>query len=928
MSKVDIEPTKEQQTAIQHFKGPMLVVAGPGSGKTEVLLRRIEYLIKEKKVKPSSILACTFTNKATENIKFRLARLIGTKSEEVYISTIHAFCRQMLREYPDYHKIGENFDVLDGEAQSMLIRAIYWGPLMLVRSGLIRKKDGLESLIELFNIFSRNLVDTEKLRNYYESNGDYDDLKRRFLRAYDLYTKYLRDKKKIDFSYLQRYFFETISSRKKFLETLQDRFLFALVDEFQDVSPIQFKIIRKIFETKGRTNIFAVGDDDQSIYGWRGTDNEIFSRFTKTFRDCSMVKLENNFRSSAHIVESANDYIAENSKIKKKLKTARDYGNRIVLIKGEDCKNSAKLTTDFIKELKTKNIVNSYGDIVLLFRSVKYHATEYIESLESTNLPYVVYGRGSLLSRDDIKSIVYFMSYLTQEAYSDNSFKQWRNWWDVGQFASEFLALTSKTKGILLNAEQNLNICELKNRNDCISLGIKSEEDIIKILSLNQHREDILKKQKEKKKTGVLRIFYDVLDASGYLSRLLHAITSNTENEENLYNTARLSQIISSYSRSYNMHDIKGLIWYLYSSNLNRTFDEVFIENPDSIKIMTIHQAKGLEFPAVIIGSLINGRFPSDRKSGKLLIDIPENLFLRNKPYNEQEEQRRLFYVGITRAQDLLTLITSEKINIQKKGISPFIEDLGSDNLCCKDEVSKSCASRYQIAQKSVYISFSALDTYIMCPYLYKLHYDYGFETPATFFQNYGLILHTALMRINKALQKGQDIDLTAIIDNSWMPLPIADKREGDIRKEFQRILEKYIETFTNKFKEIIVIEEPFTVIGDEYIIAGKVDLIFCDFDDTINLVDFKARYSAGIEKTNVKEQLQLYNYCLKQKYKIDKLFAYTLLDNKEYEVLYEESNIKKILSDFRNSILYQEYERNVSHCPDCFFNFCCGELK
>ncbi len=928
MSNEEMKLTKDQERAKRHFEGPMLVVAGPGSGKTEILLQRIEYLIQEKHVNPSAILACTFTNKATDNIKFRLAKRIGTKAEEVYVSTIHAFCSQILREYPDYHEFGESFEVLDGEAQSMLVRALYWGQLQLSNSGLIKKRGGIESLIDCFNLLSRNLIDPEKLRKYYEAEQTYDDLKRRILRAYDLYIGHLISEKKIDFSYLQRYFQELITSHPEFLKLLQDRFYFALVDEFQDVSPIQFKIIRAIFETKERNNIFAVGDDDQSIYGWRGTDSEIFSSFIKINKDCKTAKLTQNFRSTRNILNSANFFMARKSKIKKQLQTNNYLGNRVVLIQGEDCKDAAKRTIEFIKLMKATGKVISYGDFTLLFRSVKYHASEYIEEIQNEGLPFIVYGKGSLLDRDDIGSMLYFMTYVTQEVNGDKKLLTRATWWNVRQFTGDFLALSPETKEVLINTEQEFKISDLKRRKDFIRLGIKNEEDINKLLGLNGLRENILANHKDRKKRiGVLRIFYRVLDKSGYLKEYLNS-EDTPETEERLYNAARLSQIISTYERSYNRYDMKSLLWHFYRSRENKTYDEVFIEDSNSIKLMTIHQAKGLEFPVVIIGSLIKGRFPSTRKGGKNLIDIPDNFYLRLAPFDEPKEQERLFYVGITRAQDILALAGSEKVNVQRRGLSPFIAELGVDHLCCIDEVAECCTKQYEIPKKAVYLSYSALDTYLMCPYLYKLSYEYGFSTPATYFQNYGLILHTALMRINKSLQKKCKYELEDVINNSWMPLPMADKKIDEIKREVQRVLKNYIKDFTTRVKEILAVEKPFIVIGDEYIIAGKADLVFRDHDNQINLVDFKARHQEGIEKTNVREQMQLYNYCLKKEYSIDKMYAYTLLDNKETGVAYNEDTIKEILTAFSNSVLNNNYPKNLSHCNDCFFNFCCGEIK
>jgi len=578
--------------------------------------------------------------------------------------------------------------------------------------------------------------------------------------------------------------------------------------------------------------------------------------------------------------------------------------------------------------MKETSIVSSYGDFTLLFRSVKYHAAEYIEAIEEEGLPFIVYGQGTLLDRDDIKSILYFMTYVAHEVIGYSKLLQRASWWNVEQFTGDFLALSPETKVALLNTKQDFNISDQKKKKDFTRIGIQNDEDINKLLGFNEIRESYFAKSKDKKKqVGVLRIFYQILDKSGYLKKHLNYGDSK-ENDEQLYNIARLSQIISTYARSYNRYDMKELLWHFYQSRESKTYDEVFIEDSNCIKLMTIHQAKGLEFPVVIIGSLIKGRFPGYKKRRQELIDIPDKFYLRLTPFNEPKEQERLFYVGITRAQDLLALSGSEKVNVQKRGLSPFITELGADHLCCSDEVKTCCTKKYEVPRKTVYLSYSALDTYLMCPFLYKLNYEYGFSTPATYFQNYGLILHTALMRINKSLQGKHEYKLEDIIDGSWMPLPMADKKIDEIKQEFHRILKKYIKNFTVRMKEILAVEKPFMVIGDEYIVAGKTDIVFRDHDNKVNLVDFKARHQEGIEKTNVKEQLQLYNYCLKGIYNIDRMYAYTLLDSKEIEVSYNEHNITKILKDFRTSVLNNMYPKNYSYCKECFYNFCCGELK
>ena len=922
--KIDL--TQDQQCATSHFKGPMLVAAGPGSGKTEVLLRRIQNLINKEKVKPESILTCTFTNKATDNIRFRLAGLIHTKAELVQISTIHAFCNQMLREYSEYHDLGENFDVFDSDEQAILVRKLYSGTLKLYHTYLINKRNSISSLVDFFNVLSRNCITTAELQKYYEKNKAWDDFSRRILRAYELYMEYMLIEKKVDFAFLQRYFLELLSSKRDFLKELQNRFHFVLVDEFQDVSPIQFEILLKIFQTKERNNFFAVGDEDQSIYGWRGTDISFFRTFDKYFRDYKKVVLAKNFRSTEDIVKQTARFISGKNKTKKTAEPVRKPGNMVILIKNEDTIDTPNKTVEFIKQLKKKQIINDYKDIVLLFRSVKNHSAEYIEALKDSGIPCIVIGNGAFVERREIQSIIYFMSYLSDASIDEDKFQDWGNWWDVSRFTDDFLALSEKTREALSKTDPDFCIYDLLTENDFKSIGIKNKDDINKLLKLNLSRKDIAdKKKKDRKKTGILRIFYEVLEHSGYLKMLLDMKSPDEDTEEKILNIAQLSRLIATFSKTHDMYNMQAFIKYLYFSNRDKLLDEAVDEDKDGIKIMTVHKAKGLEFPVVVMGSLVERRFPGRSRRDKLLIDIPFDFIKRNDPYDDFEEKQRLFYVGLTRAQDMLVLSTYEKMNHRKTKISSFIEELDKAALVDEKTALKKCEKHYEKGNRAAYINFSALYTYLTCAFLYKLNYIYGFQTPASYFQNYGTILHTAVMKINKCIKQAREYDIDDIIRNSWMPLPFAEEKEEKIRANMKDILLAYCDMMKSKCKEIVSVEEPFIKAGDDFVISGKADLIYKDFDGKTNLVDFKARTKKGIEETNVSEQLQMYHYCLKEDRPIDRRYAYTLMDSGEFDVPYDGKIVEEMLEGFQDSRKKGKFPGWKGCTLDCIFKFACG---
>ena len=923
--------TKSQRDAAKHFEGPLLIVAGPGAGKTRVLVERVAYLVKKKKVAPDSILVITFTVKAAEELKARLSNCIGPEVNSMQISTIHSFCHEILKDFSDYHELGATFDVLDSEMQLMFLRSNFYklGLNKLIRMGQ------LPEVLQFFNKCGENRIDPTTLKDYlrkrYPDNQKYQD----FCNSYKKYRVLLEENHKIDFSGLQENVLLLLNKNKRILENIQNHYQFILVDEYQDTNPIQDEFFNLI--SNPRNNICVVGDEDQSIYAFRGADPWNFIRF-KEKHNSDYVTLDKNFRSTSNIVNLFDNFMEKYRSYPKKIKPSRECGNSIILLKSEDVQDEAKNIVKTIKELKNRNIIPDYGYVTLLFRSVRYHANKIIAELKKNDIPYNVKGHGSFLDRNEIRTMLYMLSYVDPPEY-ENRFNSWNKWWNISMFDTEFLNLNQKTINSLHNLDKEVDLSLLQKNEDFINIGIVDELDISKLKGLN-----LLKMEISKKTNSILHIFYDILEISGYLKWLIEDGTYKSQ--EKIFNLAQLSSILNKYEYMNINPKIKDFMWYLYLLPGGMEYDEHVSDNPYSVKISTVHQAKGLEFPVVFVCSVIKNRFPGRKKKEKYLVPVPDELLLKFKnqdltsltedtimPDEFEMEERRLFYVAMTRAQDILVVSTADKINVKKVGYSPYIQEiekiekvLDSCNL-----LEEECEERFKNQDKPVSLSYSSIDTYNTCPFRYKMIYEYGFQFPPSYMQNYGVILHNCLQKIHTDMKNKKEIKgirIKKIVDKCWIPLHTNKKKDEIQKSSLERKLLDYYHEMMEYVIEIKSAEEPFSFVKKNMEINGRTDLIVENNEGLIELFDFKARDQKGIEETSVEFQLKMYEYALKDKYKFDNLCAYTFKDNNktffnsnEKEIEELDKNLELICEKINN----QDFDPKQNKlCPLCIFKFCC----
>jgi len=923
--------TKSQRDAAKHFEGPLLIVAGPGAGKTRVLVERVAYLVKKKNINPRNILVITFTIKAAEELKARLSKCIGPEVKSMQVSTIHSFCHEILREYSDYTDLGATFDVLDEEMQLMFIRANFY---KLGLKNLIRMAK-LPEVIQFFNKCGENRISPEtlkeSLKRRYPENQTYQE----FCKSYKKYLTILKEEHKIDFPGLQENVLQLLNENKNILESIQNHYQFILVDEYQDTNPIQDELFNLI--SHPQYNICVVGDEDQSIYAFRGADPWNFIRFKEKFNS-NYVTLDKNFRSTSNIVKLFDNFMEKYRSYPKKIKPSRECGNGIILLKSEDVLDEAKNIVETIKELKNRNIIPHYGYVALLFRSVRFHANKIIAELKKNDIPYTVKGHGSFLDRKEIRTMLYMLSYVDPPKHND-IFKSWNGWWNISMFETEFLNLNQKTIDSLHNLDKDVDLSLILDDDDFINIGISYEEDILKLKRLNQ-----LKIELSNKKKSILHIFYDILDISGYLKWLIEEGTSKSQ--EKIFNLAQLSSILNKYEYMNRNPKIKDFMWYLYLLPGGMQYDEHVMDNPYSVKISTVHQSKGLEFPVVFVCSVIKNRFPGRKKKQKFLVPIPEELLLKFKnrdltfltedviiPDEFEMEERRLFYVAMTRAQDILVVSTADKINVNKVGYSPYIKEiekiekvLNSCNL-----LEEECKEHKLSTEKPVPLSYSSIDTYNTCPFRYQMIYEYGFQYPPSYMQNYGLILHNCLQKIHSHMKNNEEINgvrIKEIVDKCWIQLHRTKKKDEIQKRSLERKLLDYYIDMKGYINEVKSAEEPFSIVKNNMEINGRTDLILESKDGKIELFDFKARDQKGIEETSVEFQLKMYEYALKDKYKFDNLCAYTFKDNERTFFNSNKNDIQEL--DKKLEVICEKIRNHKfepienKFCTHCIFKFCC----
>ncbi|EGP5492030.1 TPA: DNA helicase PcrA [Enterococcus faecium] len=607
-----------QKEAVLHTDGPLLLMAGAGSGKTRVLTHRIAYLIEEKEVNPWNILAITFTNKAAKEMKERVNAILASGGEDVWVSTFHSMCVRILRRDVDFIGYNRNFTIIDSSEQLTLMKRI------LKELNIDPKKYDPRSILGTISQAKNSLQtpqDFAKMQgSYYEEIA---------AKCYAAYQKELQYNQCMDFDDLIMNTIRLFEEHPDSLTYYQNKFHYIHVDEYQDTNHAQYTLVNLL---AGRfRNLCVVGDADQSIYGWRGADMQNILDFEKDYPDAAVILLEQNYRSTKNILSAANQVIENNSNRKpKNLWTENKEGNKITYYRADNERDETRFIVDRMQEEIRSNHRN-YGDFAILYRT-NAQSRVMEETLLKANIPYKMVGGHKFYDRKEIKDILAYLNVLAnpQDSISFerivNSPKR-----GIGPGSIEKLrSFASLHEWPLLEAAQNV---------DLANIGGKAGQQLGAFGEMIQEVTQMIPY------LTVTELTKEVLDRSGYLEDLKIQNTLEAQARiENLEEFLTVTQEFDKQFEQQNEEDADApeekLTVFLNDLALVSDIDNLE-EDASQVTLMTLHAAKGLEFPVVFLIGLEEGVFPLSRA-------LMEE--------SELEEERRLAYVGITRAEEALYL--------------------------------------------------------------------------------------------------------------------------------------------------------------------------------------------------------------------------------------------------------------------------------
>jgi len=620
---------KEQNEAVTHPEGPLLILAGAGSGKTRTITHRIAYLLDKKKVSPYSILAVTFTNKAANEMKTRINKLVKSGVKGLWMGTFHSVCLRILkRDIEHLEGFKANFTIFDDQDQIRLIKdclkLLDLNERVYEPRAMRSKIDGFKNKGSQLNSINIETHD-EKIKDIYE-----------------LYENELRRHNGLDFSDLLSLTVKLFKEHPKVLEFYQDRFKHILVDEYQDTNNLQYQIVKSLAEKN--KNIFVVGDDNQSIYSWRGADIQNILNFEVDFSSTKVIKLEKNYRSTKNIINISNELIKNNLQRKEKtLYTNNEKGELINYYEAADEQDEAKYLIRNIESQKNEKGLK-FNDIAIFYRTNN-QSKAIEDELILSGIPYTIIGGVGFYQRTEVKDVIAYLR-LIQNPDDDLSLKR---------------IINIPTKGIGKVTVNNLELIAREHHLsifNAIEVAVNnktfSPNTTLKLKNFHELISNLINLSGE---LNAVELIEQVLEDTSYLDFI-------ESEEERINNISDLVNLAGEFDMEEEEKTLENFLdWIALASDMDR-----FDENSDKLTLMTLHTAKGLEFPYVFITGLEEGLLPHFRSIGE---------------FKQLEEERRLLYVGITRAMSRLYISSASQRKYfgktQSSIPSRFLNELPAD---------------------------------------------------------------------------------------------------------------------------------------------------------------------------------------------------------------------------------------------------------
>ena len=991
----------ENQQKVVEYNGnkPLLVEAGPGSGKTRVIIERVKFLINELKVNPSSLLVITFTRKAANELKDRLSEDIPKNIiNEMQISTIHSFCLDFLK------KRGNVTNLIDddsGEKRRLFIQKYKYK--LGFKNEFYLADYQIPSVINKFDEYTTFKVDIDGLIDYIKQTRPIDKEYVDFVNSFKFFpSKKVRDNEKFKKSWYNARFLQTPKAYVKYLElldlfnavdynTVQIKFLESLkenpetqytnilVDEFQDTDPVQAEIFEILL--KNAESFTAVGDVDQSIYSFRGSFRDYFEEFYNKY-NAELISLNYNYRSTNNIIRTSEAFIKPQRKeySKKYLVGARNEDKESYILESLDPQEEAQKIFNLIKDLKDNGKIRQYSDVAILYRSIvsNKNIPFLIDEFKKNDISYHISGTEDLIESDEVKSILTLFYYIARKL--DHSYgmsnleKEWLNLRAFCgiDFIPKFRKLSVETKRYLVELQENFENDVLKTEKEVYfeltgkksrkkkfnGVFTRNEDVLIEIFKrvnkpvvdldliedtgdreffteLEKLRENVFSSDEEDKLT-ILEVYYELLNLCGYFDDL---VINNGDYELELENLSKISRTIFNYESIISANDVRGLFFFL--TNVIEGYG-TSSSDVDGVQLMTVHKAKGLEFPVTIVSSLSEYNFPlapRDPMREKDNINKEDtfytpNKFLEYKDCSEADEvnlglaeENRVIYVAMTRAQDILVLSVVGKMPEEICRISNYFnKNLDLDNMSISSVGSKP-------EENKLNLSYSSFADYNNCPWRYNLLNKLHFKVSQKEVTKMGSIIHEALDVINQEIKDAGEIskeNIEKIAKDTYY-------LHGGTDEEFDDYMDSIFDYYNEIGFDITVVdsEVPFSIDRDNYRFNGAIDLIYKNQNGEYGILDYKNTIFKDYNREKYAQQLLTYILALKNDSKycdieITEAKIYAIKSRSLIDFNIGESRLATQKEEIQNTadlINSHEFNKNESsYCNICeFLKYCNG---
>lgn len=886
MSGSEPQLNAEQKQAVNYNQGPLLIIAGAGTGKTTVIVEKIKYLIHKKLAQPEQILALTFTEKSAFEMEERIDRALPYGYTQMWIMTFHSFCDRILRNDGIHIGLDPSYRLMtESEATNFIRKNLFKFNLTYFRP-LGNPTKFTSGLVGHFSRLADEDISPEEYsrwaaQNKFES-GEEKEKVNELAHAYKMYEELKVKESTMDFANLISNTLKLFRARPNVLAQYRKQFKYILVDEFQDTNISQNELVKLLV---GKTNyLTVVADDDQSIYKWRGAAISNVIQFRKNYPEIKIVTLTQNYRSTQTILDASYRLIQYNNpdrlevqeKIDKKLRSARrQKGIEPELIYVNRVENEAESVAKKIAELAAKEKYK-YSDFAILLRANN-HSEPFVRALYRSGIPYQFLGPGKLFRQPEIKELIAYLKFLNNIDDSTSFYKVLT----MDQFAiggRDIASIISYAK------KNNCTLFEATEHNQDLFITPESREKVESIVKMIHRHLSLISKE------SAGQILYYFLQDSGLLQKFVGS--ESAQYQKIAQNLARFFDKLKTYEVEHEDASVFAVIeWIDLAVELGESpvagdFDW---SHENAVNILTAHSSKGLEFPIVFVVNLVANRFPTTERHEQ--IPIPDELIKEILPegnYHLQEE-RRLFYVASTRAKDKLFLTASNYYGDGKreKKISPFvIEMIGPEAIVQTQEITDQLSildfappSTPPDAEKENtighinYLSFSQIDTFNICPLHYKLRYIYRVPSMATASQSFGTTLHETLKRFNEAIIKGlvkknYEKYLLELYVANWLKAGYTSREhEESMKKRGENYLKKYLKgPLHHPENPPVSLEQSFIFpLIPGLKIGGKIDRID-KTDEGIEIIDYKTTDYLGKEiptDKDMKKNLQLSMYAL-----------------------------------------------------------------